>query len=84
MSSDVVCLSLTALSVLELLTMTYCDEAGDYAMPNVLSPGDLVFRLDLSDINWTIIITSLSLCWANITFVSNVGFSCLVKVSKTL
>ena len=30
-----------------LLTMTYCDEAGNCAVPN---PRDLVFRLDLSDI----------------------------------
>ena len=31
-----------------LLIRTYCDKAGDYAVPNVLGP-------DLSDINWTII-----------------------------
>ena len=30
-------------------------EAGDYVVPNVLSPIDLVFRPDLSDINCTII-----------------------------
>ena len=30
----------------KLLTRTYCDEAGDYAVPNVLSPRDLVFRPD--------------------------------------
>ena len=29
------------------LTKTYCDEAGDYALPNVLSPRGLVFRSDL-------------------------------------
>ena len=28
------------------LTWTDCDEAGDYVMPNVLSPGDLVSRPD--------------------------------------
>ena len=28
------------------LTRTNCDEAGDYAVPNVLSPRDLVFRPD--------------------------------------
>ena len=39
--------------------LTYCDEAGDYAVPNVLSPRDLVFRPDLSDINWTIILSIL-------------------------
>ena len=27
------------------ITRTYCDKAGDYAVPNVLSPRDLVFRL---------------------------------------
>ena len=30
----------------KLLTRTYCDEAGDYAAPN-LSPRNLVFRPDL-------------------------------------
>ena len=38
-----------------LLTRTYCGEAGDYVVPNVLSPRDLVFRPDISDINCTII-----------------------------
>ena len=28
----------------KLLARTYYDEAGDYAVPNVLSPRDLVFR----------------------------------------
>ena len=31
----------------KLLTRTYRDEAGDYAVPNVLSQRDLVFRPDL-------------------------------------
>ena len=30
-------------------TWTDCDEAGDYVVPNVLSPRDLVFRPDI----WT-------------------------------
>ena len=30
----------------KLLTRTNCDKAGDYAVPNVLSPRDLVFRPD--------------------------------------
>ena len=30
-------------------TWTDCDEAGDYVVPNVLSPGDLVFRPDNMD-----------------------------------
>ena len=30
-------------------TWTDCDEAGDYAVPNVLSPMDLVFRPDNMD-----------------------------------
>ena len=31
----------------KLLTRTDCDEAGDYVVPNVLSPMDLVFRRDI-------------------------------------
>ena len=31
------------------LTWTDCDEAGDYVVPNVLSPRDLVFRPDNMD-----------------------------------
>ena len=30
-------------------TWTDCDEAGDYVVPNVLSPMDLVFRPDNMD-----------------------------------
>ena len=30
-------------------TWTVCDEAGDYVVPNVLSPRDLVFRPDNMD-----------------------------------
>ena len=30
-------------------TWTDCDEAGDYVVPDVLSPRDLVFRLDNMD-----------------------------------
>ena len=30
-------------------TWTACDEAGDYVVPNVLSPRDLVFRPDNMD-----------------------------------
>ena len=45
----------------KLLTRTDCDEAGVYAVPNVVSPRDLVFRPDLLDINCTIIIMNLSL-----------------------
>ena len=29
------------------MTRTFCDEAGDYAVPNVLSPRDLGFRPDI-------------------------------------
>ena len=32
----------------KLLTRTYCDEAGDYAVSNVLSPRDLVFRPNIA------------------------------------
>ena len=31
----------------KLLTITDCVEAGDYVVPNVLSPRDLVFRPDI-------------------------------------
>ena len=34
------------------LTWTDCDEAGDYVVPNVLSPRDLVFRPDNMDAVW--------------------------------
>ena len=30
-------------------TLTDCDEAGDYVVPNVLSPRDLVSRPDIMD-----------------------------------
>ena len=30
-------------------TWTYCDEAGEYVVPNVLSPRELVFRPDDMD-----------------------------------
>ena len=30
-------------------TWTDCDEAGDYVVPNVLSPRDLFFRPDIMD-----------------------------------
>ena len=30
----------------KLLTRTYCDEIGDFDVPNMLSPRDLVFRPD--------------------------------------
>ena len=30
-------------------TWTDCDKAGDYVVPNVLSPRDLVFRPDIMD-----------------------------------
>ena len=40
----------------KLLTGTFCDEAGNYAVANVLSPRDLVFSPDLFDISWSILI----------------------------
>ena len=45
----------------KLLTRTYCEEAGDYAVPNVLSPRDPVSRPDLSDKNCTTTKTNLPL-----------------------
>ena len=38
------------------MTSMYCDKAGDYDVPHVLSQKDLVFRPDLSNINRTIIV----------------------------
>ena len=43
------------------LTRTNCDEAGDYVVPNVLSPRDLVSRPDNMDKNCSIIIRVLHL-----------------------
>ena len=37
----------------KLLTRTDCDEAGDYVVPNVLCPKDLVFRPDIGHKNCT-------------------------------
>ena len=31
----------------KMLTRTDCDEAGDYVVPNVLNPKDIVFRPDI-------------------------------------
>ena len=31
----------------KLLTRTDCEEAGDYVVPNVISPSNLVFRPDI-------------------------------------
>ena len=42
----------------KLLTRTYCDEAENYSVPYVLSPSYLVFRPDLPDITWAVIIRS--------------------------
>ena len=41
----------------KLITLTYSDKTGDYAVQNVLSPRDTVFRPQLSDINLTSIMT---------------------------
>ena len=41
------------------LTRTYCDEAGDYVVPNVLSPRDLVSRPD--NMGETVLSSSLML-----------------------
>ena len=40
----------------KFLTRTYYDEAGDYAVSVVLSRRDLVFKPDLSDKHWAIIV----------------------------
>ena len=38
---------------------TDCDEAGNYVVPNVLSPRDLVFRPDNMDKNCTTLSTAI-------------------------
>ena len=44
-------------------TWTDCDEAGDYVVPNVLSPRDLVFRPDNMDetVTHTTVLTKLAI-----------------------
>ena len=44
-------------------TWTDCDEAGDYVVPNVLSPRDLVFRPDNMDETVTHTEKSLYIEW---------------------
>ena len=40
-------------------TWTDCDEPGDYVLPNVLSPRDLVFRPDMNEtVPYTVLILS--------------------------
>ena len=39
------------MTIFQLLTMSDCGEAKQYAVPDALSPRDLVFRPDLLDIN---------------------------------
>ena len=41
------------------LTWTDCDEAGDYVVPNLLSPRDLVYRPDTMD--KTVLLRSVSM-----------------------
>ena len=47
----------------KLVTRTDCDEAGDYSVPNVLSPRDLVFRPDLQ--TKTVQYTHLAVPWSS-------------------
>ena len=59
----------------KLPTRTHCGEARDYAVPNVFSPKDLVFRPDLSDKKTTIIFIASGLTkW----------ISCLVSFEPVL
>ena len=54
-------------------TWTDCDEAGDYVVPNVLSPRDLVFRPDNMDetVPHTKTTTDISFMGTNADFVVN-------------
>ena len=67
----------------KLLTRTYCDEAGDYVMPNMLSPRDLVFRPDIgqklyhhhnADVNLTVFHGNKSLQHISLTINSDYTF----------
>ena len=53
-------------------TWTDCDEAGDYVVPNVLSPRDLVFRPDNMDETVphtkSRILTDSFQCWPEMAF----------------
>ena len=46
-------------------TWTDCDEAGDYVVPNVLSPRDLVFRPDNMNetVSHTLMVTETIIVW---------------------
>ena len=61
------------------LTRTYCDEAGDYVVPNVLSPRDLVSRPDNMD--ETVLSSSnihIIFIFALLTMDVNVAYGCLL------
>ena len=64
-----------------LLTWTDCDEAGDYVVPNVLSPRDLVFRHDNIDETvphvCSLSVCSLSVCSLSFKFVFSSSFQIL-------
>ena len=68
----------------ERQTWTDCDEAGDYVVPNVLSPRDLVFRPD--NIDETVLHTFTSPCLTSLLPSSPGGrshFSLLPGPSRT-
>ena len=47
-------------------TWTYCGEAGDYVVPNVLSPRDLVSRPDIMDETVQIhVFSCMNICWVS-------------------
>ena len=48
-------------------TWTDCDEAGDYVVPNVLSPRDLVFRPDNTDET----VPHIIIFWGRLTIVDS-------------
>ena len=55
-------------------TRTDCDETGDYVVPNVLSPRDIVFRPDNMDETVPHIY-----CYIKITFLKSLPYICCCK-----
>ena len=53
------------------MTWTDCDTAGDYVVPNVLSPRDLVSRPDNMD---KTLLHSMNKCLFAISAISHLGF----------
>ena len=58
-------------------TWTDCDEAGDYVVPNVLSPRDLVFRPDNMDETVPHTHTTIRLSYLLQTYIEHFAISSL-------